>query len=410
MESSNQMFSRERLTGYEPELLAESVALVIGAGALGQNVVSDLALSGVGEIRIVDYDHFEPHNRTRSPLFPSPEEQEQYGRAKAPTVARKLKPLMTAADARVRHAHAWIESLGDGAFKGVSVVLACVDKPSARAYVADKSRLHGIAFVEAGFEGADVTLSCFPAARGEEAVEAPCWRCSHQEIEGEGTVFSCLAYAKRVASAGFVPAIQNAAATLAGLQSEAAIASLHKAMPLPLKFRALDLNIRSGQSRVINLQRDPDCPGVHRLIDAPPTKLATPATETVEQLLRELTDFFGAPARIELNPALVWSAACTNCTEITEVRKRVWEWALNSHCNQCDGEFARANGTGADSPIIHYYLDSESNEQILNTTCAEIGIPPLAFVEASAENGPIQLFEIAGSLENLFKSGEDNDE
>jgi molybdopterin/thiamine biosynthesis adenylyltransferase len=409
MHSSNQMFSRERLTGYEPELLAESVALVIGAGALGQNVVCDLALAGVGEIRIVDQDYFEPHNRTRSPLFPSPEEQEKYGRAKAPTVARKLKPLMTADGARVRYAHSWIEALGDGAFKGVSVVLGCVDKPSARAYVADQARLHGIAFIEGGFEGADVNLSCFPAVRGEEATTAPCWRCSHQEVESEGTVFSCLAYAKRVASLGFVPAIQNAAATLAGFQAEAAIVSLHDTMPLPLEFRAMDLNIRSGQSRVITLQRDPDCPGVHRSLDAPPTKLMTSATDTVAQLLHELSRVFGAPARIELNPALVWSAACTNCTEIAEVRKRVWEWAANSRCEQCDGQFARAATNTSESPIIHYYLDSESNEQTLNTTCAEIGFPPLAFVEASAENGPVQLFEMAGSVENLFKSGEDND-
>ncbi|HEU4710827.1 MAG TPA: ThiF family adenylyltransferase [Pyrinomonadaceae bacterium] len=386
--------------------MAGSVVLVTGAGALGQNVVYDLALAGVGEIRIVDQDYFEPHNRTRSPLFPSPEEQEQYGSAKAPTVARKLKPLMTAAGASVRHAHSWIEALGDGAFKNVSAVLACVDKPSARAYLADKARLHGIGFIEAGFDGADISLSCFPAVRGEEAGTTPCWRCSHQEIEGEGTVFSCLAYARNIAAAGFVPAIQNAAATLAGLQAEAAILSLHEAMPLPLKFRAMDLNIRSGQSRIITLLRDPDCPGVHRHLDTAPTKLTASANDTVSQLLHELNDFFGAPARIELNPGLVWSAACTNCTEIAEVRKRVWEWAANSRCEQCDGPFARTARNGAGSPIIHYYLDSESNEQILNRTCAEIGFPPLAFVEASAENGPIQLFEMAGSVENLFQSGE----
>jgi adenylyltransferase/sulfurtransferase len=409
MDSIDQMFSRERLTGYEPELLAQSSALVVGAGALGQNVVCDLALAGVGEIRIVDQDYFEPHNRTRSPLFPSLEEQEQYGRAKAPTVARKLKPLMTAPGARVRHAHAWIEALGDGAFKDTSVVLACVDKPSARAYLADKARLHGIPFVEAGFEGADISFSCFPAVRGEEAKTAPCWRCSHQEIDGEGMMFSCLAYAERVAGLGFVPAIQNAAATLGGLQAEAAIVSLHESLASPLKFRAMDLNIRSGQSRVITLLTDPECPGVHHFLDTPPTKLTTPATNTVEQLLQELTNFFGAPARIELNPGLVWSAACTNCTEVTEVRKRMWEWAASSCCNECGGLFARAGNDSAESPIIHYYLDSESNEQILKATCAEIGLPALSFVEASAENGPVQVFELAGSLEQLFKSGEHNE-
>ncbi|MBI4541213.1 MAG: ThiF family adenylyltransferase [Gemmatimonadetes bacterium] len=50
--------------------MAESVALVPGAGALGQNVIQNLALSGIGESRVADNDVFEDHNRTRSPAFP----------------------------------------------------------------------------------------------------------------------------------------------------------------------------------------------------------------------------------------------------------------------------------------------------------------------------------------------------
>src|SRR5437763_147867 len=144
MALANEIFSRERLAGYEPELLAQSVALIVGAGALGQNVALNLALSGVGEIRVVDRDQFEPHNRTRSPLFPLPEEQAHFGSDKSRVVASKLRPLMTAPRPSVRYAHEWIQALGDGAFKDVSVILSCVDRPSARAYLSDKARAHGI--------------------------------------------------------------------------------------------------------------------------------------------------------------------------------------------------------------------------------------------------------------------------
>ena len=67
--ANTELFSRERLAGYDPELLARSVALIVGAGALGQNTAQNLALAGIGEIRIVDKDQFEPHNRTRSPAY-----------------------------------------------------------------------------------------------------------------------------------------------------------------------------------------------------------------------------------------------------------------------------------------------------------------------------------------------------
>ena len=70
VESNNNTFSRERLAGYDPERINNSTVLIVGAGALGQNTALDLALSGIGEMRIVDRDRFEEHNRTRSPALP----------------------------------------------------------------------------------------------------------------------------------------------------------------------------------------------------------------------------------------------------------------------------------------------------------------------------------------------------
>lgn len=406
MASVDEIFSRERLAGYEPELLGRGAALVVGAGALGQNVALNLALAGVGEIRIVDRDEFEPHNRTRSPLFPSPEEQERYGLNKARAVALKLIPLMTAPRPQVRYAHAWIQALGDGAFKGVSVILACVDRPSARAYLSDKARLHGIPMVEGGFDAAEISLSCFPAVHGDAARTAPCWRCSHPETEEE-RLFSCVAYAKRADAMGFIPAIQNAAATLAGLQAEAAILSLQEQTASPLEFRAADLNIRTGKSRVFNLSADPLC--VHHSLDTSPIKLETAAGDTAGRLLQELGDLLRGVPRVELKPFLVWAVPCTQCARMTEVRRRKWEWAMNPRCMDCGGPFPPAAENVPSMLFNYYYIDPESEGEILRATCAEIGFPPLALVEAAAAGNPPQFFELAGSPEQLYESGE-NDE
>jgi molybdopterin/thiamine biosynthesis adenylyltransferase len=407
---ANEIFSRERLAGYEPERLAQSVALIVGAGALGQNVALNLALSGLGEIRIVDRDQFEPHNRTRSPLFPLPDEQARYGLNKSRVVATKLRPLMTAVRPLVRYAHKWIQELGDGAFKEVSVILACVDNPSARAYLSDKARMHGIPFIEAGFDAADISLSCFPAARGQEAQDAPCWRCANQETEVQAGIFSCLTYARRAGESGVIPAIQNAAATLAGLQTEAAILSLHKQKRSPLEFRALDLNIRTGLSRVIKLSTDPFCPGLHRSLDVTPNKLGTSAGETLERLLHEVSECLGGSARVELESPLVWAANCQHCRRVAEVRGPVWRWAMSPRCQSCSGAFPLAAEKITDTPLIYYYLDAESPEEILQATCAQAGLPALALVEASIGDQPARLFELAGSLDHLYESGENNEQ
>src|SRR5215212_6176095 len=166
LEFNDNTFSRERLAGYDPERISNSTVLIVGAGALGQNTALDLALSGIGEIRIVDRDRFEEHNRTRSPAFPLPEEQEAYGLDKAEVVARKLRRLMTARHPVMRFANKWVQELGDGAFDGVSAVVSAVDSRIARAYLSDKARQHGLAFIEGGFEREHLRITSFPASNG----------------------------------------------------------------------------------------------------------------------------------------------------------------------------------------------------------------------------------------------------
>jgi molybdopterin-synthase adenylyltransferase len=54
---------------FSQEALAKMKAAVIGAGAVGNEVIKNLALLGLGEIHIFDLDLIEEHNLTRSVLF-----------------------------------------------------------------------------------------------------------------------------------------------------------------------------------------------------------------------------------------------------------------------------------------------------------------------------------------------------
>ena len=63
-------YSRFRLIAWwDQEKLARSRFLVVGAGALGNEVLKNLALLGVGYIHVVDFDRIEESNLTRSVLF-----------------------------------------------------------------------------------------------------------------------------------------------------------------------------------------------------------------------------------------------------------------------------------------------------------------------------------------------------
>jgi molybdopterin/thiamine biosynthesis adenylyltransferase len=407
--ANDETFSRERLAGYNPEALARGVALVVGAGALGQNTAQNLALGGVGEIRLVDRDQFEEHNRTRSPAYPLPEEQEVYGMGKARAVALKLRRVMTAQRPVMRYANAWVQELGDGAFDGVSVVVSCVDSPLARAYLSDKARQHGLPLVEGGFHAADITLTAFPAVPPEEAWGAPCWRCSHPDLGGS---YSCRTFAAQSEAAGIIPAVQNAAAVLGGLQAEAAVLAIHPSPDVPREARSYSLNIRTHRGLSFKLSRAPNCGGLHSALEGEPVALRTTADDTVGQLLGELTDRFGCQARLQfplkLFAKLFWTPACPGkgCENIADVRGPEWLWRMNPRCEECGGPFPVLRGAPPGAAPYYPELSPESDTEILSATCRQVGLPPLSLVTASGEGSSTTNFRLAGSPADLFESGD----
>jgi molybdopterin/thiamine biosynthesis adenylyltransferase len=397
--------------------MSKSAVLVVGAGALGQNTAMNLALAGIGEIRIVDRDRFEEHNRTRSPAYPLPEEQERFGMGKARAVASKLRRMMTAPQPVMRYAENWIQELGDGAFQGVSAVVSCVDSQLARAYLSDKTRQHGLLFIEGGFEAERLTLTTFPAATGEEARTTPCWRCSNPSVRGS---FSCRNYAARAEAIGIIPAIQNTAAVLGGLQAEAAIIALQSRHEAIQDARGFSLNIRTWEGRTVKLATDSKCPGVHRSLEAEPIQLQTTADETVEQLLREMGEHLGAAARLWLPmktyAKLFWNAPCTTkCGRMAAVRSPEWRWMMDPRCSVCGGPFPAINNNALSSPYTPPELTLRSEPEVLRATCRQIGLPPLCLVGAGSENSasaffdtdaPPALFKLPGALDELYQSGE----
>jgi adenylyltransferase/sulfurtransferase len=63
--------------------------LVIGAGALGNEIIKNLALTGIGNILLVDFDQIEPSNLSRSILF----RETDRGRYKADVAAERAREI-----------------------------------------------------------------------------------------------------------------------------------------------------------------------------------------------------------------------------------------------------------------------------------------------------------------------------
>src|SRR5690348_12798708 len=120
-------YGRLRLISWwRQERLQAARVLVVGAGALGNEVLKNLALVGLGTIEVIDLDVVEPSNLSRSVLFRT----EDGGRPKAEVAAARARELNPEIRIVARHGDV-ITDLGLGAFADVELVIGCLDNREA---------------------------------------------------------------------------------------------------------------------------------------------------------------------------------------------------------------------------------------------------------------------------------------
>lgn len=389
--------SRSRLAGYKPEILFNSSILIVGCGALGQNLALNLALAGIGEIHLVDFDVFEAHNATRSPLYPTREEQALWGNQKAKIVAHKLYPLMTAPSPTIRYATVPIQSLGDLPIIHAQLIFAAVDNQHARAYLAERCRIVGRPLIEAGFYAELLNLAVF----GPDADE-PCYRCLSPEKEG---AYSCTRYALSAQAQQILPAIQNTAAVLAGLQAEVGIQWLHGERSL--RSTRVYSNIRVMTMNKAQLMQSPSCPGIHWQHNDPPfTVLPVRGSDSLRHLLKMVEQEIGS-AQVRLPEDLVVRNFCIHCQRLVEVCVPEWSWVALPQCVNCDGLFKLAAKNRQVSNKVWIYT-REDEEHILNLPCAQVGLASGTLCEIwpetkRSELGQRYLMQMQGTIDELME-------
>jgi len=378
--------SRARRAGYDPSILERSCVLVVGAGALGQNELLNLALSGVHELRIVDGDTFEDHNRSRSPLHPR---RNSYSQSdvlpKAGCVASELRGIHIDDEARIRYADTWIEELGLGAFQGVDVIAACVDSLIARAYLARAAIQLGIPIFDGGFSGPNLGMTVYPSS--EDPHRVPCWSCGGDPIPG---AFSCQEYARFAEASGIVPAIQTGAAALGAVCAEAVISSLHGG---ELEPRRVALDLRTGSSAVFRPRPDPLCSRTHRRLPEPRAVAATPAMSIAELLTSVEED-----SSLLLRETYVERANCPACTATCDVEAPVHRWRRNPMCTECGGPWPRATHQLASPDTIDIAIDASHPRASL--TLEQLGFRAGDIIEL--EGAADAAIRLAGGPDDLF--------
>lgn len=365
----------EFISWWEREKVQQAKVLVIGAGALGNEVIKNLALMGVGHIFIIDFDNIEAANLSRSVLFRETDNH----RSKAEVVAARAKSINP--QIHVQYLNADVTSgLGLGIIRRMDAIIGCLDNREARlavnrfCYWMDKPWIDGAIQELLGL------MRVFVPGEGA------CYECTltEQALRDLSLRYSCQLLARQNVLLGKVPTTPTIASIIGGMQSQEALKLIHDMPVEPGKVVHFN-GLTNDMHTTAYVPRD-ECES-HWTYGEITELPARAERATLDDLLRIARADLGPDAIVELDQELVTSLECPNCHSIEEVLRPVSEVTFEAgHCPDC-GELREAQFT--------HMITGEEN--FLHRTLSNVGVPPLHILRA--HNGlEYRFYELSGDL------------
>lgn len=240
---------QERIRWWDQQLLADSRVLVVGAGALGNEIVKNLALVGVGSIHVVDMDRIEHSNLARCALFRDGDE----GRFKAEALAQAAQGVNP--EIKVEGFVSTIQALGDASLRDYSLVIAGLDNREARLWINAVCRRLGITWIDGAIEGLQGLVRVFPPS-------GACYECTLTPADFSALSHrrSCALLAPEELLTGKTPTNATTASIVAAIQVQEAIKILvQQSELLALAGRVWRLEGETMLTSVVSYTEDPDC-------------------------------------------------------------------------------------------------------------------------------------------------------
>lgn len=295
-EVADDRFSRLRLLAWwNQERIESARVLVVGAGALGNEILKNLALLGFRHIVVVDLDLIEPSNLSRGVLFrPS-----AVGRAKADVAAEAVRDLYP--DVRIRGIRAnVVQRIGLGFFDWATVILGGLDNREARLFLNRSAWKMGKPWIDGAIEGLNGVVRVF------EAGQPACYECTLGEVDWAilNRRMSCNLLTAADEEAGKVATTPTSSSVIAGVQVQEALKLIHGLPTLSGKgfvFEGLH-----HTSYLTTYSEDPDCQSHYTLdrIVRLPERSSDLRLEDLRQ--RAVRDLGSEDVSIEFSRDIIW--------------------------------------------------------------------------------------------------------
>lgn len=342
--------------------------LVVGAGALGNEILKNLALLGFKLVVVVDLDRIEVSNLSRSVLYRS----NDVGKTKAETAAEAYVNLYPDADVKFLSANI-LTDVGLGLFGWADIILAGLDNREARLWINRSAWKMGRPWIDGAIEGLSGVARMFLPG------EPPCYECTLGETDWTilGRRMSCNLLTNEEIAQGRVATTPTTSSVIAGIEVQEAVKHLH-GLPV-LNGKGFVFDGINHSSYLVEYTENPDCMShyrPHRLveIDGQSNEL------TLDILLqRAKRDLSANEVTIEFSRDVIEKLVCPHCGEEEQVFAPVGAVSTaNGHCRR-DGAMRSAhtisNYRGGESwgmrpltqlglPLWDLYIARDSSREI----------------------------------------------
>lgn len=286
---------------WDQNRVRQARVLVAGAGALGNEVIKQFALMGVGHLTIIDFDTVEVHNLTRSVLF-RPEDR---GAPKAQRAERWVRQLNPDVEVRaIAGDVAWDLGLAD--LRSYDVVLGCLDSREARLGLNRLCWKAGVPWVDGALGTASGQVRIFVPPT------SACYECGLSDADYRELKlrYSCQLLAREAAAAGAVPTTAISASIIGAMQVHEAL-KLLLGQPVKAGFE-IEYDGRHHLYRLIRLHRRSDCFSHDPIPWAEVVQLDDACADSLtgRQLLNRVQTDLGPGGYVELDREVVVELAC----------------------------------------------------------------------------------------------------
>jgi len=296
-------YSRLRLIPWwDQSKIAGCRLLVVGAGALGNEILKNAALLGFRKVIVVDLDRIEESNLSRTVLY----REQDIGQFKSEVAARAYRALAGDAEVRALNLNIVTEA-GLGLFEWSDLIIAGLDNREARLWINRSAWKVDRPWIDGAIEGINGVVRVFRPG------VPPCYECTLGEVDWAllDKRMSCNLLMLEAAPEGKTPTTPTISSVIAGIQVQEAVKLIH-GLPT-LAGKGFVFEGMNHTSYVVEYTQNPDCMSHYTLGET----IHLP--ESSHQLtLRDLhqraqADFGAEQVTIEFSREVVTKFVCAAC-------------------------------------------------------------------------------------------------